>query len=115
MLLGQQGVGLRLDAGQRRLQFVRHHRDEVGAHLVDLLEPLHPFFLQRLPAARFIQLTGALDGGAQRSIEPPPHVADQQAGNERDEDEQKDATDDEPRRRRDPGESSRAADHHVQR
>src|SRR6059036_1571685 len=34
MLLGEQGIGLGLDAGQRCLQLVGHHRDEVRADLV---------------------------------------------------------------------------------
>ena len=114
VLLCQQRLRLGLDARQRRLQLVGHHRDEVGADLVDLFQSLDPFFFQRFATAGLIELGGALDRRAQRAVQPGPHIADQQAGDQGDEEEEKDATDDEARRWRHRGEPGEPSDHDVE-
>src|SRR5438309_1247727 len=114
VLLGQQGVRLRLDAGQRRLQFVGDHRDEVGSDLVDLLQPFNAFFFQGLPPARLVELRRSLDRGAQGAVQPDAHVPDQQARHQGDKEEKEDSADYEPWWRRNPGKPCGAADQDVQ-
>ncbi len=114
VLLREQRFRLGLDTGQRCLQLVRHHRDKIGADLVDLLQPLDPFFFQGLAAARLVELGGTLDRGAQGAVQPGPDITDQQAGNQGDEEEQEHAADHEARRRRDRREARKTADQHVQ-
>ena len=107
--LVQQGIGLGLDAGQGCLQLMGHHRNEVGAHLVDLLQPLHPLFFERFATASLIELGGTLDRCAQRAVESAADIANQKSCDQRHEEKQEDAADHESGRRRDPGKARQAS------
>ncbi len=96
MLLGQQGVCLGLDAGERRLQLMGHHRDEIRPDLVDLLQSLRTLLFQRLAATGLVELGGPLDRRPQRTIEAGAHVTHEEPGDQRDEEEEEDTADDEP-------------------